>query len=402
MRLTYTDIRNQHYRNINLMDSNGNPLTDPNIDADFNLHLGQRYQMALARLADYRTVNEYSFTTGMQTTLLSSGVAQTISSITSSGTTATVTTAAAHGYSSTNSVQISGASPSGYNGTYSITVLTTTTFTYTLPASVNDVAATVSQYYPLPVGEVTIEGMYITIGAVNYPLRIINTRWNWEQLNAIQIQASAIPQFYFPRVTDFGIWPTPQAVYTGNISYHYRDRNLSVADYTTGTATLTQYGTQLIGSGTTWTKAMVGRWFTVTDATVPGQGYWYQVTGYTDATHLTINQAWTQATVTTASGGYRIGESPDIPEEGHIMLADGTAADYYGGMRKDITNSTYYNNLFYTGDANNPNRKEGTSDVLGGLIGLINTYADRDNRHIIKRRPKLSPLMYKVFATTLS
>jgi hypothetical protein len=375
-------------------------LTDTNVDNDFNYNLGQRYQLALAKLANYRTVNEYTFVTGMQATLLTTGAAQTISSITSSSTTATVTTAAAHGYSTNDVIAISGASPSGFNGTYSITVTSTTTFTYTLVSALAGVSASVSQYYPLPAGEVTIEGMYITIGAVNYPLRIINTRWNWEQLNAIMIQASAIPQFYFPRVTDFGIWPIPQTVYTGNISYHYRDRNLTIADYNTGTVTVTQNSQRIVGSGTTWTAAMVGRWFTVTDPTVAGQGFWYQVTAFIDSTHLFVNQPWTQATSSGAT--YRIGESPDFPEEGHNILAWGTAADYYGGMRKDVSNAEYYNNLFWTGDPSNKNRTQGDSQIDGGLLGMIDRYADRDDRHLIKRRPKLNPLQYKVFATTLS
>jgi hypothetical protein len=55
-----------------------------------------------------------------------------ISSITFSGTTATVTTSAAHGYSSTNKVNIRGASEALYNGDFIITVTNSTTFTYTM------------------------------------------------------------------------------------------------------------------------------------------------------------------------------------------------------------------------------------------------------------------------------
>lgn len=394
MRLSYTNLKNAHLRNINLVGS-----TDANILADFNANLGQRYQLILAKLADFRTTLEYSFNVGMQAT--KSGTAQTISSITSSGTTATVTTSAAHGYSTSDSISISGASPSGYNGTYTITVTSTTVFTYTLAASLSGVSATVSQYYPYPAGEVQIEGMYITIGSVNYPLRIISSRMNWEQLNAIQIQASAIPQFYFPRQLDFGIWPIPQTVYTGNMSYRYRDRNLGVADYSGGTITLTQGSTQVTGSSTTFTSAMVGRWLTVTDTTIAGQGYWYRITGYTSATSITIYQPWTQATATTGSSLYTIGETPEIPEELHVILAWGTAADYYAGMRKDLTNAAFYDNLFWTGNPSNNSRKQDGS-ITGGLLGAISTYSDRDNRHLIKRKPRLNPLQYKVWATTLS
>jgi hypothetical protein len=324
MRQTYNSLQQAHLRNINLIGS-----TDVNILADFNMNLGNRYQLALAVLRDYKTVKPYSISTASNT-----------------------------------------------------------------------------QIYAFPPGLVTIEGGYITIGAVNYPLRPILSRWNIEQLNAIQIQASAIPQFYFVEQDSFQIWPIPQDVYTGKIYYHFRDRNLSVADFSTGTITLTLNSASVTNSSAVFTPAMVGRWLTVTDTTVPGQGYWYRITGYTNTTTLTLGTSngqpvtWTNATATPAS--YVIGETPELPEELHSILAWGTASDFYGGMRKDPANQIMYDNLFWTGNAKNDQRALGKSQNLGGLIGAIDRYSDRDDRHLIKRRPKLNPLQYKVFATTLS
>jgi type IV pilus assembly protein PilY1 len=62
----------------------------------------------------------------------STGVSSNISSISGSGTTATVTTTAAHGFAAGNSITISGVTPTEYNGTFNIvSVPTSTTFTYT-------------------------------------------------------------------------------------------------------------------------------------------------------------------------------------------------------------------------------------------------------------------------------
>lgn len=61
-----------------------------------------------------------------------------LASITRSGTTATATSSSAHGYSSDQAVTIAGASDSLYNGTFKITVSSSTVFTYTMtgtPAS---------------------------------------------------------------------------------------------------------------------------------------------------------------------------------------------------------------------------------------------------------------------------
>lgn len=76
----------------------------------------------------------------------STTTAQTISSITNSGTTATLTTASAHGLATGNRVTISGATPSAYNGTFVITVTGATTFTYTMLSNPGGAASVVGTY----------------------------------------------------------------------------------------------------------------------------------------------------------------------------------------------------------------------------------------------------------------
>lgn len=73
--------------------------------------------------------------------------AQTISNLTSSGTTCTLVTSAAHGLVTGNQVTITGASPAQYNGTFRITVTNGTTFTYTaLSAPATSPASTLGSY----------------------------------------------------------------------------------------------------------------------------------------------------------------------------------------------------------------------------------------------------------------
>ena len=69
---------------------------------------------------------------------LGSGASETINSITygtPDSLTATVTTAAAHGYTTGESVIIAGATPTQYDGDFQITVTSATTFTYTMDSS---------------------------------------------------------------------------------------------------------------------------------------------------------------------------------------------------------------------------------------------------------------------------
>ena len=79
--------------------------------------------------------------------------AQTISTINRGGTgnlTATLTTSVAHGLVTGNTVTVSGATPSEFNGTYRITVTGTTTFTYTMAST--------------PAANATVVGSYTVLG----------------------------------------------------------------------------------------------------------------------------------------------------------------------------------------------------------------------------------------------
>lgn len=249
------------------------------------------------------------------------------------------------------------------------------------------------QYYHNPVGFGQIETGTVTVGSIAYPLRPIDSQLTWDQMNQTLISTSAIPQFFFQRRDDWGIWPIPQAVYTITLNYTLRDRNLVTADYTTGTVTVTNNSQTLTGSGTTFTTAMIGRWF-ATD----NDRYWYRISGYTSATVLTLETSFEGTT--GASQTYRIGESPEIPEEGHELLSTGPTADWYAGPRGDITKATWWNNVFWTGDGNNNDRT--SRDIKGGLIGLKRRYDTRSNSGIVRRKPYRGNVNDKLFATVIS
>lgn len=317
--LTYSDLLAAHLRGIG---KNGS--TDAVLITDFQINLGTRYQLALAKMTNYMTQ-----------------IAKTAS----------------------------------------------TTID--------------QQFYHNPVGLVNIETATIDLGTYTAPLEVINSQRNWDILNSIQIQASAVPQFIFPRRDDFGIWPTPQGVYVLTLNTHWKDRNLLVADYTTGTVSVAQNSQTVTGAGgATFTPAMVGRWFFVTSTTTPGEGYGYRITGYVSPTVITLETSWENA---SASGvTYRIGQVPEIPEEMHPILFQGTIADFFSGLRSDIAKATWWNNVFWTGDGNNSSRREGDPNIKGGLIGGMNLWGDRNNSRLINRRPKLNPLTYKVWGTQLT
>lgn len=257
------------------------------------------------------------------------------------------------------------------------------------------------QYYNYPEGLVNIEGTVVQIGGVHYPMTVVNSQWQWNWLNALQVQPTAIPQFIFPRQSDYGIYPIPQTSdYPITFSYHYRDRNLNIDDYTTGTVTVTNGSTLVTGAGATFTAAMAGRWLEVTDPANTGQGYFYYITAVPTSATLTLQNTYEGASA--GSLAYRIGQTPNIPEEGHITLVDGATADFYSGIRHDIETATWYNNKFYTGDGQNASRDYGLSTITGGLIGLYNNYTDRNTERVIDRKKKVYPFLDQVWGLTLS
>ena len=79
-------------------------------------------------------------------TVASTATAQTISSITHVGTVATMTTALPHGLETGNKITVAGASPSAYNGTFTITKTGASTLTYTMASTPASNATTVGSY----------------------------------------------------------------------------------------------------------------------------------------------------------------------------------------------------------------------------------------------------------------
>ena len=91
----------------------------------------------------------------------------TINSITSSSTTATVTTATPHGLATNDWVYLTGQTTVMYSGTYQITVTATTTFTYTLLATTTSPAGTAGAYQAISYSGGAYDPMLIRWADVN-------------------------------------------------------------------------------------------------------------------------------------------------------------------------------------------------------------------------------------------
>jgi len=222
-------------------------------------------------------------------------------------------------------------------------------------------AATVNnqQYYHNPPGIVDIENVNIDIGDQNIPLIVVNSQQVWDHLNYITL--ANYPTHIFPRRDDFGLWPIPNAVYTINFSSHYRDRNLTTADVTTGTVTVTNNDATVTHSGTSFTALMVGRWFQATQ-----DGYWYRIASFTDTANIELESVFEGSS--GSSLAYTIGQSPELPEEMGILLSYGATADYFRGPRKDPKTANEWEAMY-----------------IRGLGAAKKRYASRSNSALVRR-----------------
>ena len=254
-------------------------------------------------------------------------------------------------------------------------------------------------YYHYPPGFLSIESITMAIGDVDYPLTVVNSQQKWDELQQLDIASSEVPQYYFPRQSDFGIYPTPNeddlvVTLVGN----YLPQRMSVADYTTGTVAVVANSATVTGTDTAFTAAMVGRWFCeITDGLPTGN--WYRISSYASATVIGLESVFEETSLSGAS--FVIAQSPELPEEVHEFIAFRAAATYYATIKRNPGQAQALLNYFWTGDFGNPNRK---GKIEGGLAGVISEYKNtgRSNSQIVQIHGSGTNKTNEIWATTLS
>jgi len=199
------------------------------------------------------------------------------------------------------------------------------------------------QFYNLPFDYKKLQSVKITVSSTDYIPQQISNKKQWDWINSSTSPTSDIPTYYYILNDTIGFYPThASSSNTITVTYKKRVVDVSVADYVTGTVTLTNGSTTVTGSGTTFTAAMVGRW-------IKGDNdkNWYKIGGFTSTTVLTLKKAFQG---TTASGlSYTIGEISDLPEDYQMLPIYWAASQYWMFMGNDTNKSTYFLNLYQVG-----------------------------------------------------
>ncbi len=210
------------------------------------------------------------------------------------------------------------------------------------------------QFYNLPPQVKKIINVTVDIGNIKWQPKECPTRQFWDTLNVQTAWYQDYPSYFFIYDGKIGIYPTPAG--SGNtITLNYKTRipDLSQSDYIIGSASVTSAQAIVQGTATTWTKAMAdGGWIKIahsaTDAN-NGDDQWYQINSVTDATHLTLKNNYTGATVSGAS--YKIGQVSILPEDYQDLPLYRMAIIYYTTRFPDATKAGLYQNLYDDGEA---------------------------------------------------
>lgn len=204
-----------------------------------------------------------------------------------------------------------------------------------------------TQFYPLPYNIKTIINVYITVGSIRYQLTEAPTRQFWDSLNFVTY-TSDIPQYYFIYNKQIGVFPTPSSSSNAiTVNYKTRLRDLTQADYTTGTVTLTNGSSTVTGAGTTFVADMAGRWIYATPPT--GDGNWYEISSFGSTTSLTLVNQY-QGT-TAASIATLIGEMPILAEDYQDLPVYRACAIYFTTRVPDPARAELFQKLYDEGEA---------------------------------------------------
>ena len=220
----------------------------------------------------------------------------------------------------------------------------------------------------LPYDVDLVETVSVTVGSTEYSPKPSASREHWNMLHYSDYN-SDIPEYWFVQNGQLGLWPEPStAGNTINITCRIRVVDLAVADYTTGTiTTATNDDATIVGSGTTWTYPMVGRWLKITldDSTDSGDGLWYEIASITNTTNLELVRKYGGTSISGGSATYTIGNMPLLPEA-YQNLPELYAAFRYWTKEKDSTRASIFK-----------------ADLDEGLNDLFTAYSVKDLSMVI-------------------
>ena len=206
------------------------------------------------------------------------------------------------------------------------------------------------QAYDLPSDLAWLAGLTVTISTSVYRPIEIHSREEWDRIN-LSSSSSDIPEYFFIFNKQLLLYPTPATSISNAISFIYgrKQKDLSIADYSTGTiVSIANGASAVVGSGTSWTAKMANRWirFTDSDTANTGDGEWYEIASVESATALTLDCLYGGISIAAGSAAYTLAQLPLLPEAYQMLPLYKALVHYFSSMKPDTTKSKLYNDMY--------------------------------------------------------
>ena len=213
------------------------------------------------------------------------------------------------------------------------------------------------QFYNLPYNFSQLKDITITQGTLKWTPKEIFTREDWDRLNPFPYY-SDIPNNFFIWNGQIGIFPIP-ATTANTLTFNYKIRvpDLTFADWTTGTATMTNASATVALATATGLLANylpsagsvlnLNLWL---KATAPnGDNNWYRISSIESDTSLTLLNTY-QGT-TKVGCNYTIGQMPLLLEDYHDLLVYRPLMIYFSTIVDNTTRQKEFTDLYNEGIA---------------------------------------------------
>lgn len=209
-----------------------------------------------------------------------------------------------------------------------------------------------TQFYRLPYDLAQVLTVTVAIGSFVYQPREAPSREFWQALNKTTY-TSTYPEYYYVYDGQIGLWPTPSS--TGNtvtIYYKRTVKDLSIGDYSTGSVvSVSNGGTAVVGSGTSWTAKMAGRYIRITDSDTAntGDGFWYEIASVSSSTALTLVRPYGGTSISAGTAAYVIGQASLIPEDYQDLPVHKAVQVYFTSIQPEPARAKVYSDLYNQG-----------------------------------------------------
>lgn len=225
-------------------------------------------------------------------------------------------------------------------------------------------------YVPNDMRRVTAVRVVVGSGtsATIYLPRLVYDTVMWERVLAMRLGTNDYPYFCYQQGQKLLFSPIPATTGTDVIIIGRRQiRDVNIADYTTGSiVSVANGGTAVVGTGTTWTAPMAGRYIRITesDTANKGDGYWYEIASVSSATALTLVKPYQGTAISAGTAAYTLGQITFEPEAYQMAPIYRATAQYWDYKENMVLSERYWN--LYDGGC-----EIGKREIPTGLIGQM-------------------------------